>query len=293
VNRPGGLGVWLSTDGLTTAETVDLVMEVEELGYTAWWLPETTGRDPFAHLALFAGVTRSLVLATGVANIHLRHPGAMKQAAMTLAEASDGRFLLGLGVSHARTVESLRGLDYSRPLSKMRGYLEEIDAAPYDGPAPPGPVPRVLAALGPKMLGLAGQAADGALPYSTTAEHTAAARQALGPVAMLCVEQKVVLTTDPEAGRAAGRAALRGIRRLPNYVRCWTALGFRDEEIDDLLPRFVDALVAWGDEEALRSRIEAHRQAGATHVCIQPLLPAGPGSSVLPVLRALAPRGSS
>jgi probable F420-dependent oxidoreductase len=234
-----------------------------------------------------------LVLATGIANIFLRHPGAMKQAAMTLAEASGARFVLGLGVSHARTVESLRGLDHSRPLSKMRDYLAEMDASPYSAPTSPAPVPRVLAALGPKMLTLAGEAADGAHSYSMTVEHTARARQALGQDAMLCVEQKVVFTTDAEAARAAGRTALQGIRRLPSYVRCWRASGFSEEEIDELRPRFVDELVAWGDEEALRSRIEAHSQAGASHVCIQPLVPDLPGYSLLTTLRALAPRGSA
>src|SRR5690606_7234842 len=158
---------------------------------SALWLPDTIGRDPFAHIAHLAHATKTLVFATGIASIFHRHAGPMKQAALTVAEQTDGRFVLGIGVSHAPFVAGVRGLDYSKPLTRMREYLAAMDNAPYGGPQPAEPPPRLLAALGPKMLELAASQADGAHPYWTTPEHTAQAREILGPDKLLCVEQKV------------------------------------------------------------------------------------------------------
>lgn len=271
-DRIGTLGVWQFTETMPAGAAVEFAQRVERLGYGALWLPETLGRDPFAHAALLLARTERLVLATGIANIFNRHPGAMKQAQHSLAEQSDGRFLLGLGVSHAPIVAGVRKLDYSRPLTSMRDYLAAMAASPFMAVGPSEPPATVLAALGPKMLELAGAAADGAHPYLVTPEHTAEARAALGPDRLLCVEQKVVLDADQAAARAAGRAALGTYLGLPNYFRNWFRLGFDESDLaDGGSDRLVDALVAWGDLDTVRARIDAHLDAGATHVCIQVL----------------------
>jgi probable F420-dependent oxidoreductase len=285
-------GVWSFTDAMTASEAAELAARVEALGYSALWVPDTVGRDPFAHLAHLAGSTTSLVFATGIASIFHRHPGAMKQAACTLAEQTGDRFLLGLGVSHAPMVAGVRKLDYSKPLTQMRDYLAAMAASPYRSPASVSVTapPTVLAALGPKMLALAGQAADGAHPYWTTPEHTATARAVLGPDKLLCVEQKVVLSSEASAARATANRALSAYANLPNYRNNWIRLGYRDDEIDRREHRFVDAVVAWGDVDAVQSRIRAHYDAGADHVCIQVLPIDGAGPIDWHALEALSPQ---
>jgi probable F420-dependent oxidoreductase len=213
----------------------------------------------------------------------------MRQVTATLNEQTGGRFVLGLGVSHEPMVAGLRQLDYSRPLSQMRDYLAAMDASPYRGVEAPVPAPRLLAALGPKMLELARDAADGAHPYWTTPEHTAEARRILGPDRLLCVEQKVVVSSDAGAARGAASTALGIYASLPNYRNNWRRLGFTDDEIDQRAPRFVDAVVAWGTVDQVQARIQAHLDAGATHVCIQPLSTEGPATLDWHALEALAP----
>lgn len=288
-DRLSTTGVWYFTDSMSAGEAADFAQRLEALGYSTLWLPDTVGRDPFAHIAWLGSQTTTLQFATGIANIFHRHPGPMVQAAHTLAEQTGGRFVLGLGVSHGPLVEGLRGLDYSKPLSKMRDYLAAMDASLYSGPEGPERPLRLLAALGPKMLELARDAADGAHPYLATPEHTALAREILGADALLCVEQKVVLSTDPDRARAAAADALKLYDQLPNYRNNWLRLGFTDDEIDQRAPRFVDAIVAWGDEDALHARVQAHRDAGADHVCVQPVSAEGPSTLDWHALEALAP----
>ena len=282
-------GVWMFTDDLARDQAVSLVTRLEALGYSSLFVPETTGRDPFAHLAALGEHTSTLVLATGIASIFNRHPGSMRQVSQTLAEQVDGRFLLGLGVSHAPMVEGVRKLDYSRPRSQMEQFLEAMDASPYSGPPSPRPPARVLAALGPRMLELAAAAADGAHTYFVTPAHTAQAREALGPRKILAVEQKVVLETEPARARELARVSISRYARLPNYRKSWARLGFTDEDIAQLSDRLVDGLVAWGSEADLRARIRAHYDAGATHVCLQPVVEAGDEDARWAVLEALAP----
>jgi probable F420-dependent oxidoreductase len=271
-DRIGSLGVWFFTETMSAPEAAEFAQRVEALGYGALWLPETLGRDPFAHIAHLVDRTETLVFATGIANIHHRHPGAMMQAQRTLAEQSGNRFLLGMGVSHAPLVEGLRNLPYDKPLSTMRSYLEAMAASPYMAPAPTEEPATLLAALGPKMLELSAAAADGAHPYWSTPEHTRTARQILGPDKLLCVEQKVVLSEDAAGARKAARDALSMYSDLPNYRNNWLRLGFTEDDLDGGgSDRLVDGLVAWGDESAVRDRIAAHHDAGADHVCIQPL----------------------
>jgi probable F420-dependent oxidoreductase len=290
--QQGSTGVWFFTEAMPAGGAGEFAQRVESLGYSHLWLPETTGRDPFAHAAFLFTRTERLCIATGIANIYHRHPGVMAQGQRTLAEQSGGRFLLGIGVSHQPMVEGLRGVEYGKPVATMKSYLEKMAASPYSSLPAAEPPRTVLAALGPKMLALAGQQADGAHPYWTTPEHTRQAREILGPDKLLCVEQKVVLETDPDKARQAGRQALGMYARLPNYRNNWLRLGFTPEEIDGDggSDRLIDALVAWGDEKAIAGRIQEHRDAGATHVCIQPLSVGGPpGQPDWKTLEALAP----
>ena len=282
-------GVWYFTDGMSSGEAADFAGHVESLGYSTLWLPDTVGRDPFAHIAWLASQTSTLQFATGIANIFHRHPGPMKQVANTLGEQTGGRFVLGLGVSHGPLVAGLRGLDYSKPLTKMRDYLAAMEASPYRGVGPAEPVPVLLAALGPKMLELSATAADGAHPYWTTPEHTARAREILGPEPLLCVEQKVVLSTDAGAAREAGKQALSIYADLPNYRNNWKRLGFTEDEIEHRADRFLDAVLVWGDEDRVRAGVQAHYDAGATHVCVQPISTEGPRALDRKVLEVLAP----
>jgi probable F420-dependent oxidoreductase len=288
-DRIGRLGVWAGTDGMPVADAAGFASTLEGLGYGTLWIPETIGRDPFVHIAHLAGAADRLTFATGIANIHHRHPGAMLQASNALAEQTGGRFVLGVGVSHQPMVAGLRGLPYDKPLATMRTYLEAMDASPYMAVAPAEPAPRLLAALGPKMLELAASGADGAHPYWTTPEHTATARSIMGPDKLLCVEQKVVLTEDADEARATAAAALAVYINLPNYRNSWLRLGFTEEEISGHDPRFVDAVVAWGSADALADRIQEHHDAGADHVCVQALTPGHPFRADLDALRALAP----
>ena len=213
----------------------------------------------------------------------------MMQAANTLAEQTGGRFVLGLGVSHEPMVAGLRKLDYSKPLTQMRAYLEAMDASPYMAVPPADPPLRLLAALGPKMLELSATAADGAHPYFVTPEHTAEARAVIGPDKLLCVEQKVILSNDPEAARAAANVQIDRYAGLPNYRNNWKRIGFTEDEIEQRTHRFVDHVIVWGDEDRSRAGIQAHYDAGADHVCIQPVSTDGPLVLDWTLLETLAP----
>jgi probable F420-dependent oxidoreductase len=287
---PGRLGVWTFLDPLGAEESVEFARRIEGWGYSALWLPEAVGRDPFALHAVLARATTRLVLATGIANIYARDAMAMRAARETLSELSQGRFLLGLGVSHAPMVTGMRGHEYGRPVASMRSYLESLEKAVYLGPQPPAATPVVLAALRPRMLALAAECARGAHPYNVTPEHTRRAREILGRSAWLCPEQKVLLETDAPQARRVARKSLAIYLGLPNYLNNLRWLGFGDADFaDGGSDRLVDALVAWGDEEAIAARIRAHFEAGADHVCIQPLRPDGVMGPDLRALEALAP----
>lgn len=259
-------GVWQFTDGVSSAEARAMAQRIESLGYSALWIPEAVGRHAFVNSANLLLATDELVIATGIAGIHNRPAWSTKMAATELDELSGGRFILGLGVSHAPMV-TLRGLDYSKPLTAMREYLDVIDHAVTMTPGAMAPI--VLAALGPKMLELAAARTAGAHPYWTTPEHTAEARELVGPDAWLCVEQKCVLTSDRELAHARANEQLEMYISLPNYRNSWIRLGFTEKEIDGRAPRFIDAVVAWGDENAIAARLQEHIDAGASHVCIQ------------------------
>jgi len=271
----GKLAVWAFTDSMSAEDAAQFAVRTERWGYSAFWIPEAFGRNPFAFAAWLLARTEKIVVATGIASIYARDPLAMRCAQMTLAEQSNGRFLLGMGVSHAHMVEKVRHQSYDpKPVSRMRAYLEEMAEVKYRAPAPAERPPTVLAALGPKMLELAGTLADGAHPYNVTPEHTALARRILGPGKWLCTEQKVLLETDPAKARAIARQSMKIYLTAPNYVNNLKRLGFDEHDLaGEGSDRLIDALVAWGDLGAIRARIEAHWAAGADQVCIQALNP--------------------
>jgi probable F420-dependent oxidoreductase len=270
------LGVWASMDAFTAPEAAAFAKRVEAWGYGALWIPESTGRNSLVHAAWLLANTTRLVIATGIANMYARDWVATAGAQKALNEQSGGRFLLGLGVSHAPLVEGFRGQHYGKPVESMKAYLEGMAKSRYLAPPPPETPKTVIAALGPKMLALSAAQADGAHPYNVTPEHTAEARKILGPDKLLCPEQMVLAETDAGKARAIARKNLAIYLTLPNYFNNWKRLGFTDTDFaEGGSDRLIDAIIAWGDDAAIRARIAAHWDAGADHVCIQALGGAG------------------
>ncbi len=269
----GRFGIWTSLLDLhPTAKGRDVVAELDDMGWGALWRPESSGRDPLITAAMWLDACGRLAVATGIAQTYARHPLTMNAGVRTLDEAFPGRFLLGLGVSHAPMVEGVRGLDYSRPLSDMSAYLDAMDASPYTAQGPEQRPARILAALGPKMLALSAEKADGAHPYFTTPEHTAIAREIIGPDAFLAPEHMVLLETDPDRARRVARENMARYLQLPNYTNNLKRLGFSDEDISTVSDRLVDAIVLWGDLDSIVTRVNEHFEAGADHVCVQALV---------------------
>lgn len=292
----GGRGVFFYPDGLTSREAVAFARRIEALGYSALWLPEAGGRDPFVLAARLLDHTETLVVATGIANIYARDAVAMKAAQYTLAEQSGGRFLMGIGVSHRLLVEDVRGHTYGPPLTAMKAFLDRYEAAGFGAVAPAERPPVLLAALGPKMLELARERADGAHPYMVTPEHTREAREILGQGRLLCCEHKVLLETDRAKALAIARAtpALAMGLSLPNYRNSLIRQGFEAKDFEDgLSDRLIDALVATGDAGAIDRRLAEHEAAGADHVCLHPLHPEAKSEPWWPTLEALAPANRS
>jgi probable F420-dependent oxidoreductase len=285
----GPIGIWTrQLEDHPAAKAQEIARELEELGYGALWFGEAAGREALTNAGLLLAGTTRMVIATGIANIYARDAVAMAAGQKTLAEAYPNRFLLGLGVSHVPLVEQLRGHRYEKPVATMRAYLDAMDKAPYNSVPPATKPVRVLAALGPKMLQLAGERADGAHPYNVNPEHTAEARKILGNDRYLCPEQAVVLETDPGKARETARAFLGFYLTLPNYANNLLRLGFDESDFKDGgTNRLIDSIIAWGDLSAIRNRIREHHAAGADHVCIQ-VLTADPKSLPLREWRELA-----
>ena len=269
----GRVGIWTGVlDTVPSAEAQRLAGQLEALGFPTLWIPETVGRDPFVTATLLLSATTRLNVATGIANIYARDAMTMANTQRSLEEAFPGRFLLGLGVSHAHLVDRIRHHDYSKPYSYMVNYLDEMDAAIFMAVGPAERPATVLAALGPKMLRLAAERASGAHPYFVPVEHTAHAREIIGPDAMLAPEQMVVLETDREKALAIARQGMAIYLRAPNYVNNLKRFGFTDDDMaDGGSERLVDAIVATGDVSAAVARVQQHFDAGASHVCVQVL----------------------
>jgi probable F420-dependent oxidoreductase len=286
----GKLGVFCFTDALTPAQLIELAQHTERLGYAALWYPEVLNYESFALGSFLLHQTETLIIATGIANIYARDATAAKQGQHTLAKLSGGRFLLGLGVSHVPLVVDTRGHHYGKPVATMRAYLDAMDKAAAIAPPLAAPSPTVLAALGPRMTALAAVRTAGAMPYNVTPEHTVRARALLGPDKWLCVEQKILLLQDAVKAREIARQTMAFYMPLPNYRNNWLRLGFSEEDLaNGGSNRFLDAMVAWGGQAAIQQRIQAHFDAGASHVCIQALRPDGQSGPDLHALAALAP----
>ncbi len=263
---------------MTAADTMSLdglvghARRLERLGYDAMWMPDVFGREIYVTAGYVLANTSRLRVASGIAHIYGRDPIASAQAARTLSELSQGRFIQGLGVSHPIAAE-IRGVPWEDPVAKTRDYLTAMARAPIRTPPSP-PVPVYLAAHGPKMLGVAAEAADGANTYMMPPEHTAEARQILGPDRSLNVCLPCCLSTDTDAARAAARRAISMYLPLPAYQRQWVRYGFDDRDWSDGgSDRLVDTFVAWGDEATLRDRFAAHIDAGATEIELAALNP--------------------
>ena len=284
--RLGPVGVWSSApERMTAVDAGRFAAEVEALGFKTLWIQESIGsKEIFAHASILLAATKTLIIASGIANIWARDPVAMANGAKTIIEAHPDRFLLGVGVSHKPSVE-IRGGRYRRPLEHMRWYLDAMDRSPFVGPnRDDPPAPRVLAALGPQMLRLSAERSLGAHPYFVPVEYTAVARTELGPDPLLAVEQAVVIETDAEKARAAGKRHVKFYLALDNYSNNLRRLGWTDADLaDGGSDKVLDAIVASGAASAVQERVAAHHRGGADHVCVQPL-----GDDPLGQLRVIA-----
>lgn len=267
----GRVGAWsFALESLTAAEERGVVAEIESFGYRTIWFPEAVeSREAFAHAGWILSSTERAVAASGIANIWARDPTAMANGWRMLSDAYPGRFVLGLGVSHAGSV-ARRGGSYERPYAAMRAYLEAMDRASTSAPEPETSPHLMLAALGPRMLELAAERAHGVHPYFVPVEHTAFARQRLGPGPVLAVEQTVVLESDPSQARRVARGFALDYLQTENYAKNLKRVGWTDADVagqgSDAL---IDAVVSWGDVDRVAVRVRQHLDAGADHVCIQ------------------------
>jgi probable F420-dependent oxidoreductase len=266
----GRVGAWSGRlQRRPTGQAIDVVNELDELGYRSVWIPESPfGKDVLTFAGIVLGASTRINVATGIAIVWARDPAAMMNAGRTLGDAFPGRFLLGIGISHESTARA-RGHDYAKPVEFMRSYLEQMGAAEFDGDGPAWTPPVITAALGPRMLQVAAELADGAHPFLTTPDHTATARAALGADALLAVEQGVAFG-EPDQARAAARENLTRFLAWPNYRRHLFRLGFDESDLGNgISDRLIDALFAIGDEDTVRRRVQEHLDAGADHVCLQ------------------------
>ncbi|MET8869343.1 LLM class F420-dependent oxidoreductase [Nonomuraea sp. NPDC004580] len=263
-----GVGIWSTQlrHG-DPGEAAEAAAELEELGYTALWIPDVGG-PVFDAVERLLSATRRTTIATGILNLWMHTPEETAASYASLTAAHGDRILLGIGVSHAPLIDSTEPGRYRRPLAAMSAFLDGLDAA--ERPVLPGD--RVLAALGPKMLALAKERSRGAHPYLVTVDHTRQAREALGAGPLVLPEQTAILCSGRDEARAIGADWLRGYLSLPNYANNLLRLGFTQEDLETVSDRLFDALIAWGDEDAVRRRVDEHRAAGADHVCVQVLI---------------------
>ena len=263
VPSTGATGIWSPQlrEG-DPRDVAEAAAELEEIGFGTIWVPGREHDDLEDRLRLLLSSTRRITVATGIVSIWTHPANTTSALHARLTAEFPGRFLLGLGVSHAPAL----GGRYQKPLTEMVRYLDALDAA--DPPVPHDE--RVLAALAPRMLALARVRALGSHPYLVTPEHTRTARESLGPDALLAPEQTVVLEEDSDTARTVARGWLARYLQLPNYVNNWLRTGFDDDDVEHGgSDRLVDALVAWGGVEAVRAKVDAQRAAGADHVAIQ------------------------
>jgi probable F420-dependent oxidoreductase len=279
----GRLGVWYSTDKCNGAQLGDLMRAVEKNGYSAFWHPESRGYEAMSLGAYLLSKSEKLIIGSSIANIYARDAYTARRGMISMNDIYGGRYILGLGVSHIPMVEGVRGHTYGKPLSAMSAYLDAVyKDAPADSPV-------VVAALGPKMLALSGAKSMGAVPYNVTPKHTAEAAKILGKNKILAVEQKVTIETDPAKARALGRKELARYMVLPNYRNNWLRIGFSEADLaNGGSDKFIDAMCLWGDANTVKKGLRAHFDAGATHVCLQPVHDDGDFAARDRMLAALA-----
>jgi probable F420-dependent oxidoreductase len=276
----GTVGIWFSGSWRVEDPSVNVPGEMEALGYSALW---SSGRfDPGLdeHFDAHLAATDHVTVASGIVSVWPSTPEQIANEVADLDRTYPGRFLLGLGASHAPIVA-----DYSRPYSHVVRFLDGLDSAP----TPVAKDRRVLAALGPRMLELAAARTAGAHPYFVPVEHTVRARSILGSAPLLAPEVAVVLERDPTRARRLARGYAKTYLGLPNYVNNLRTLGFGDDDFaDGGSDRVIDAVVPWGDMDAVGDRVREHLDAGADHVCVQ-VIPPVPGEFPLDEYRQLAP----
>jgi len=266
-----GVGIWSSQLRYGNAdEATDAAAELEELGFSALWIPDVGGPVLDCVDNLLAS-TKHVVIATGILNLWMHDPSDVAAGYASLTKTHGERFLLGIGCSHAPLIDSKEPGRYRKPLAATRAFLDALDAAERPVPV----VNRVLAALGPKMLELSATRSRGAHPYLVMPDHTHQAREVLGSGPLLLPEQTVFLTNSRDDARAIGTDWLRAYLALPNYANNLLRSGFTQDDLDSVSDRLFDAIIAWGDEDAIAQRVNEHNQAGADRVCVQALT-AGP-----------------
>ncbi|MEO7247215.1 MAG: TIGR03620 family F420-dependent LLM class oxidoreductase [Novosphingobium sp.] len=276
----GRIGVWsMELRFGDKGEASAAAAEIETLGYGAIWVPGGIGGDVTGDIDHLLAATQAIAIATGIINVWKHEPEEIFGWFGALPAAQQSRVMLGLGISHGPLI----GEAWMKPLAKMREYVDAM----HGGGVPPEHM--CLAALGPKMLELAGERTAGAHPYLVSPAHTAMARKVLGPGKLLAPEQGVVLESDPEKARAIARTAVEGYRRLPNYCNNWLRMGLTQVDIDSASDRLIDALFVCGDAAAIKARVDEHFAAGADHVCLQVVTAAGGMQAAMGVLRELAP----
>ena len=276
------------TDGMPVRELEVFSRRIEEMKYDSIWVTEFTGRDPYTTAAHVLARTSSITVATGIANIYAHDAVVAAQNRQTLAELSDGRFVLGLGVSHPPMAQ-MHGLPWIAPYTKMRDYLDTMDATTVASPAPTSPAPIWIAANGPKLLGLVAERLQGANTYLLPPAHTRMARDVIGPDKRLTVVLPCCLCEDPEIARGFARKALSIYMPLPAYQKEWRNWGFDESDWSTGgSDRLIDMIVAWGDQTALDARISEYEQAGASHIAVSAYNPSGSGVP-WDLLESLAP----
>jgi probable F420-dependent oxidoreductase len=281
----GRLGIWYPVDRLAAPALRDFVQLVERLGYDVLWYPESRGYESLSVAGFMLAATKKLKIGSSIASIYARDAFTAQRGLVTLSSLYDGRFILGLGVSHLPMVEGIRGHVYAKPVPAMRAYLAGV----VKGLSDADEQPIAIAALGPHMLRLSAERTLGALPYNVTPQHTSEAKRILGASKWLAVEQKVSLETNPVRARALGRKELERYMRLDNYRNNWLRIGFTEQDLSGGgSDRFIDAMMLWGEPDTVKRGLRAHFDAGATHVCIQPVHEEGDVTARDQILRELA-----
>ncbi len=256
----GRVGVWTSFRPLGVERVGEAAKLVEQLGYGAWWVG---GSPHVADVRPALEATSTLVAATGILNVWINNPAETAAQDAVLRADFPGRFMLGIGIGHPEATS-----DYRRPLASMRMFLDGLD----ESPVPPPVGGRCLAALGPKMLDLAGERTAGTHTYFVSVEHTRLARSRLGAGGLVAPEVACVVGEDPVRMKAVARDYAKLYLGLRNYTQNLLEFGFTEADIaDGGSARLIDAVIPQGNVGQIAETVEAHLEAGADHVCLQPL----------------------